>query len=54
VDNMFLYWKKLAGWIGEEGQEKDGPILEIYPDILKDLPDDQTRGELRYRLSNSK
>jgi hypothetical protein len=54
VDNMFLYWKKLAEWIGEEGREKDGPILEIYPDILKDLPDDQTRGELRYRLSNSK
>ncbi|MCP4200058.1 MAG: GyrI-like domain-containing protein [Proteobacteria bacterium] len=54
VDNMFLYWKKLAEWIGEEGREKDGPILEIYPDILKDLPDEQTRGELRYRLVSNK
>jgi hypothetical protein len=51
VDNMFLYWKKFAKWIAKEGKTVDGPVLEVYPDILKGLSDEETRGELRYRLS---
>jgi hypothetical protein len=53
VDNMFLYWKKFAKWIKKEGKKTDGPVLEVYPDILEGLSDEETRGELRYRLSTN-
>ncbi len=54
VDNMFLYWKKFATWIEEDSRKTDGPVLEIYPDILKELSDEETKGELRYRLLTEK
>jgi hypothetical protein len=53
VDYLFRYWRKLQKRLEKDGLAVDGAVVEVYPDLsAKDVPVDQVRGEIRYRLAD--
>jgi len=52
VDTLFRYWRKMKKWLEGDGLVPDGPVVEVYPDLLaKSVAPEDVRGEIRYRLA---
>lgn len=51
-ERLFVYWDDLREWLEEDGLAVQSPVFEIYTGLLRtDQPEEQRRGELRYRVS---
>ena len=52
VHYLFRYWRKMKKWLEGDGLVPDGPVVEVYPDLLaKSVAPEDVRGEIRYRLA---
>lgn len=50
VEKLFRHWHRLERLVRADGEAVDGPVIEVYPDVLTGLPRDAMRGEVRYHL----
>lgn len=53
AENMFFYWKKFKKLLIRDRYSVDGPVIEVYTDIITDsLPKPEQRGEIRYKVES--
>ncbi len=51
-EKLFRYWDRFRRWLERDGHEVNGPVIEVYTDLLApSVPPDERMGELRYSVS---
>ena len=51
VDTLFRRWGLLERMVAADGEAVEGPVMEVYPDLLTGTSHEEMRGEVRYRLA---
>lgn len=48
---LFRYWNPFSRWLERDGHDVQGPVIEVYTDLLRSgVPKDERMGELRYSV----